>query len=264
MIQRHSAFRYFQPLANPAEGVDIESLFQVSRVTFYADDTGHSAQVETGYSHRPEVVTSQMFHDSVDLSMDATSLWVEWGDVSLMGWRNEGQGGVFSGGAWGNLSEPVPTEGVEPPPPCGFEIYMSCWEPNQQQSGFQYDSGTGKCINADQEEGLNYKPVEYIRETKDGECADLRWNSLDEMVPFEITLSDWNLAGAKLTDAWLSSPVDSDGNAAHVSLKDAALEGADLSGMNVLEGSIFGSIDGYTQLPDMDCIADEDVVDCEI
>jgi uncharacterized protein YjbI with pentapeptide repeats len=142
---------------------------------------------------------------------------------------------------------------------------MSCWEPNQQQpAGFQYDSETGKCVNANQEEGLNYKPVEYIRETKDGECADLSWSSLDELVPFDITLSSWNLAGAKLTDAWLSSTLDADGNAADVYLKGAALEGTDLSRLNVPKGSIFGSIDSYTQLPDMDCIVDEDLVDCEI
>ena len=258
---------------SPAEGVDVESVFQVSRITIFADEGAHSsfaparysARVETGYSHRPEVVTSEVFHDDVDLWMDESSLWLEWGDVSLSAWREMDRGGVFTGGAWGNLSAPPAVEGVEPPPPCGFEIYMSCWEPNQQQpAGFQYDSETGKCVNANQEEGLNYKPVEYIRETKDGECADLSWSSLDELVPFDITLSSWNLAGAKLTDAWLSSTLDADGNAADVYLKGAALEGTDLSRLNVPKGSIFGSIDSYTQLPDMDCIVDEDLVDCEI
>ena len=247
----------------PADGSDLQPLFQVDRITVYAVDDGHSVVVETGHSHRPGGVTSRVTHENVSLSMDESSLWLDWGLASIVGWRSDTGGAVFSGGGWGDFSAPPVDESGAPPPPCGYGASVSCWEPNNVQSEFQYDDATGRCINTEQEEGLNSKPVEYIRETRDGECADLRWASLDEGVPFEISLEGWNLAGSNLTEAWLSTPVDTSGSAAFVSMSHASLEGVDLSTLKVPAGGLTGFIDDHTVLPDMDCTVDQGFIACE-
>jgi len=241
------------------EDIADEDRHAITRVSVYVDGDGHKAVVERGHSHVSDDIFSTDVHEITHLNMDEFGVNLDWEGVSISGWRSPEYGPVFSGGAWGDLAAPPVLDSGTPPPPCGFEIYMSCWEPSNMESPFKYDQKSGTCLNANEEVGLNYKPVEFIRETKDGECAELSWGMIDEGVPYAIELRDWNLAGAKLDQAALNA----DEQGAVVKLVNASLEGADLTGLDVTDASITGSIDHHTTLPDADCITDNGLVDCE-
>ena len=102
--------------------------------------------------------------------------------------------------------------------------------------------------------------VPFIRETKNGQCADLSWATLNEYVPYDADLANWDLRGARLTEAELSPDHDTD--PAFVMMSNARLEGADLSSLRVPFGAIEGSIDEHTALPNMACTVTKDRVDC--
>jgi len=248
---------------NP-EDVDPEILYSVSRISIFETDDTHAVTIETGSAHDPSRVFGKAVHSDVHFNMDEYSLDISWDGSSIMGWRSPEYGSVISGGGWGDIATPIFDTG-EPPPPCGFEIYLSCWEPNKTESPFQYDKKSGQCLNADGQEGLNYKPIEYIRETGDGECAELSWSYPSEFIPFDIELRDWDLRGAKLDSARLGIESASDDQAPHHTLVNARLDGADLSTLDAVNASILGTIDAHTQLPNMDCIIEDDtLIDCEI
>ena len=241
-----------------------ELLHSVSRISVFETENGHSAVVETGSAHHPDELFGTVTHEEVFFHMEDDYIDLTWDNASIMGWRTQEYGSVFNGGGWGEIAAPI-TETTEPPPPCGFEIYISCWEPNNVQSPFNYDPKTGQCVDANQQVGLNYKPVEYIRETGDGECAELSWAMLSEGIPFDVEMKDWNLRGSKLEFASLGTPMHDEDLLPQHSLVNAQLEGADLSDLDATNAILTGRIDGHTQLPDMDCIIDDnDVVDCEI
>ena len=248
---------------NP-EDIDPEILYSVSRIAIFDTGDSHTVTIETGSAHNPDEVFGTATHTDVNFHLDEHSLDVNWSGASIIGWRSAEYGPIIIGGGWGQLAAPL-TDTGEPPPPCGFEVYLSCWEPSNTQSPFQYDKKSGQCTNADGQQGLNYKSVEYIRETGDGECADLRWSSLSEYVPFDVELQDWDLRGANLEGARLGLVGAAEGQSPHHSLEGARLEGADLSSLEAINASIVGTIDAHTKLPEMDCITEGNtLVDCEI
>ena len=244
--------------------MDPELLYSVSRISVFEAGDSHAITIETGAAHNPDQVFGTATHSDVYFNLDEHSLEVWWDESWITGWRSPEYGPIITGGGWGDLAAPL-TDTGEPPPPCGFEVYLTCWEPTNTESPFQYDPKSGQCINADGQEGLNYKSVEYIRETGDGECADLRWSALSENIPFDSDLTDWNLRGANLEGARLGLLGATEDQSPHHSLSGARLEGANLSSLSAFDASIVGTIDAHTQLPEMDCITDEDGwVDCEI
>jgi len=245
------------------EEVDPELMYSISRISVFESEDGHTAVIETGSAHNPDTIFGTITHENVYFEMGDDYLDLTWEDSYIMGWRTPEYGPIFNGGGWGDIAAPIVSTD-EPPPPCGFEVYVSCWEPDNAQSPFQYDPKQGECVNKNQQVGLNYKPVEYIRETGDGECAELSWSMLSEGITFDIELNDWDLRGAKLEYASLGTLTADESQAPTHSLVNAQLEGADLSLLDTFNATITGSIDAHTQLPDIDCIIDDEaLVDCE-
>ena len=243
---------------------DLEHLFSVSRISIFEHDDRHSALVVTGSAHKPDAVFGTQLHDDIVFHVDDGYLDIGWENASIMGWATQQDGTIFNGGGWGDIAAPI-GDTSEPPPPCGFEVYISCWDPSDIQSPFEYDPKTGQCLDANQQTGVNYKPVEYIRETGDGECADLSWAMLSEGIPFDVDMDGWNLKGARLDFASLGflTP-ESEANHPRHRLIDAQLEGADLSSLDAFNATISGTVDAHTQLPEMDCMVDNHgTVDCE-
>lgn len=121
-------------------------------------------------------------------------------------------------------------------------VGFTCWDETLEPR-FTYDSETGECTDATGAQGLNPWPIEMIRETADGECADLRGVELEERDYNHPQLTDWNLRGANLDGASISFAM----------LSNAALQGADLSGLGMAYAHVEGNIDGFTQLPNAHC-----------
>ena len=262
MCASSSTWNGLSPDLDP-EAIDPEALYSVTRISIFEGDEGHTAVVETGSAQNPETILGTEVYEDVYFEMSEEYLDLTWEDSYITAWRTPSYGPVFNGGGWGDIATPIISTG-EPPPPCGFEIYLSCWEPGNTQSPFQYDSKQGECVNKDRTVGLNYKPIEYIRETGDGECAELSWIGLSEGLPFDVELNDWNLRGAKLEYASLGAWTADDAQAPSHSLLNAKLDGADLTHLDTFNAVITGTTDAHTQLPDMDCITDDDgFVDCE-
>ena len=246
-----SAWDYFSTWGAP-EGTDLEEMFDVHRITITDQGDHHMALVQTGHPHNPSDVIHTVEHRLTYFEQDDSSIRLDWHGVGLSGWKNEEQT-VFTGGAWGDLERPTIISEDPLAPPCGYEVILSCWDPNDVEPQFQYDADTGLCLDADGVEGLNHSSVEYIRDTKDGECAYLDWAVLNELVPFNTKLDSWNLRGASLNAGALSESPDDQLQPAFVVLSNAQLQGADLSNFSVPNGVIEGSIDGYSKLPNIDC-----------
>jgi hypothetical protein len=121
-------------------------------------------------------------------------------------------------------------------------VGFTCWDETLEPR-FTYDAETGECTDATGVQGLNPWPIEMIRETGDGECADLRGVELEERDYNHPQLTDWNLRGANLDGASISFAM----------LSNAALQGADLSGLQMAYAHLEGNIDGFTQLPNAHC-----------
>lgn len=108
------------------------------------------------------------------------------------------------------------------------------------------DWATGACRDSEGMPALNDTPIEVVRETGNGECADLRGAALDGDDLAGADLAGWNLAGAQLDGARLSFGA----------LRYASLQGADLSTLDLGDGTVDGSIDEHTLLPREGCAVD--------
>lgn len=121
------------------------------------------------------------------------------------------------------------------------ELYGSPWTGVVGTLPARFDWTTSSCVdvNGVATAELNVLPIEVVRETRTGECGDLRGarlNGDDFNVP---QLDGWFLAGAKLDGAQLF----------FANLSSATLEGADLSEVSFAYASISGSFDYATELP---------------
>lgn len=101
---------------------------------------------------------------------------------------------------------------------------------------FRYDAASGRCLDGAGKEGRNTVTIAAVRESRDGECADLR--GLELLPPSTGTLEGWNLSGADLTGATL-----------HFSaIVDADLRGANLAAFDYGYVTIDGKVDAFTRL----------------
>lgn len=256
-----AAWDYFSSWEAP-EGHELDAMFDVHRITIADHGDKHVAIVQTGHAHDRTDVSSLVTHTLTQFDQDDSMLYLGWEGVSISGWKDENQV-AFTGGAWGHLERPTLDTEAHPAPPCGFEVILSCWDPNDTEPQFQYDTQSGQCTDENGIEGLNRSSVEYVRETKDAECTHLGWAALNEMVPFDTELKEWNLRGAVLEESWLSASPNADLSPAHVMLTNADLRGADLSKLSVPDGMIEGRFDEHTKMPELDCLVEGDRIDCE-
>jgi hypothetical protein len=136
------------------------------------------------------------------------------------------------------------------------ERALTCWDPAEVfGSGWgvpgalpaTYDWSTGECANQDGETALNQVPIEFVRETGFGACADLRGVDLNGDDFGYPTLSWWSLQGANLDGA----------NLFFAELEGAALHGTRMKGLNFGYANIQGSVDDFTDLPEHSCTLNE-------
>ena len=107
-----------------------------------------------------------------------------------------------------------------------------------------FDRDIGGCVNAQGHEHYNVVPIEYVRETGDGMCADLRGFRLNGDDYTYPTMTGWNLTGALLDGAELN----------FAQLKFTQLIGAKMRNMSLGYAKIEGYINGETVLPtEADC-----------
>lgn len=121
-----------------------------------------------------------------------------------------------------------------------FEIFGSAWADLPSPLVATFDWATGACRDVDGDPALNALPLEFVRETGYGECADLRGVLLNEGDLGGPDLFGWNLVGADLTGAQLY----------FAQLTAATLHGADLSGLVYGYAHLEGTVDENTRLPE--------------
>jgi hypothetical protein len=124
------------------------------------------------------------------------------------------------------------------------ELFGSSWgdvKPGTLPARFDWDSE--QCAAADGTPALNPLPIEFVRETSFGECADLRGVRLNGGDLSGPVLQGWDLIGANLDGAQLY----------FASLTGASLSGADLSGLKFGYASVSGGVDDATRLPSSGC-----------
>ena len=103
-----------------------------------------------------------------------------------------------------------------------------------------FNRDTGRCQNGDGQETYNQVPIEYVRETGDGMCADLRGHRLNGDDFGYPVLRGWSLEGALLDGAQLS----------FAQLKHCRLAGAQMRHMVLGYAKVEGQISGATVLPE--------------
>lgn len=120
---------------------------------------------------------------------------------------------------------------------CQEELFGNPWGGTAGTLPAHYDPEAG-CVDATGRPARNQLPVEVVRETGFGECADLRGAALDAHV-VGATIEGWSLAGALLDGATLR----------FAELRWADLRGADLGGLWFTHGSLEGVMDDATVPP---------------
>lgn len=120
-----------------------------------------------------------------------------------------------------------------------LELFGSSWAEVTGLLPAHFDWETGACVDAAGAPALNATPIEVVRETGNGECADLRGVALNGADLAGPDLDGWILLGARLDDARLS----------FASLRSASLQGADLSDLDFGYATVDGFIDAHTVLP---------------
>jgi pentapeptide repeat protein len=123
-----------------------------------------------------------------------------------------------------------------------LELFGSPWAISGGLLPAHFDWESGTCVDLEGARAHNPTPIEVVRETGRGECADLRGQALNAGDRSGPDLDGWNLTGARLDGARLS----------HASLHYASLEGADLSALDFSDAVLDGSVDEHTVLPDDD------------
>ena len=138
-----------------------------------------------------------------------------------MVWRGRGLGGDVT--CWNN-----------------DEVFGSPWAQGIGGSlSARFDWSTGRCTDRDGKPALNPIPIEIVRETGFGECADLSGVALNGDDFGMPLLSGFDLAGANLDGARLF----------FADLKNATLNGANLTNLQFGYATIEGTVDDNTALP---------------
>ena len=220
------------------------------RVQVFEGEDGHRARVRRAMTHDPSVIIKEGHHPQVEVFEEGTTMDIEWAGVGIYLWQANEDERIWTGHLYGLEDHTFVGEG--PPPPCGG-AQITCWDP-QADTAFHYDPGYGTCVNDQGEEGLTHRDMIFVRETKNGECANLNWASPTDYLDAKVKISGLNLRGADLTSLSLGE--------AHI--LDARLEGAKLADIQLNEGSISGSIDWMTELPEDDCDQDNNEAFCAI
>ena len=220
------------------------------RVDIFSGDNGKRARVRRAMTHAPSVVIKEGHHPSVEVFEEDDGLDIAWPGVGIHLWQaNEGER-IWGGYLYGLEDHTFVGDG--PPPPCGG-AQITCWDP-QTEIAFHYDPGYGTCVNEQGEEGLANRDMIFVRETKNGECASLQWASSTDGMGARVKLSGLNLRGADLSSFFLEQ--------AHI--VDAQLEGAKLGDIALQDGSISGTIDWMTELPEEACDRDNSEAFCAL
>ena len=228
--------------------------------------------VEDGFAH-PELAAS-LGHESVQTVYSDTQIDWRDGSVDIRWYDDDGTSEYMWLGGWGEGYEGIwdgfmsvmlwDFEDIEDPltgeaPADDIEIarcggaWIQCWEPDHSVP-FQYDPDSGLCTNEAGESGLNPFYLPMVRDTQNGECADLRWQDLSEGEVMGAQLEGWDLRGASLESAVLTS----------TDLVDARLEGADLETLDLEDAQVEGTVDDFTLLPEQGCDIDGDDLSCEL
>ncbi len=123
------------------------------------------------------------------------------------------------------------------------EVFGSAWGGGGGVPA-RFDWATSTCLDGVGKPALNQLPIELVRETGFGECADLSGASLNGEDMNQPSLSGWWLAGARFTGAEMFFG----------DLTSASLFGADLSGLQMGYAKVSGSVDDATKMPNgVDC-----------
>ena len=206
--------------------------------------------LEEGFAHA-DVAATMGLEPTIRRYTDARVSWedtfidAEFGDDGL--WIYKHWSGVD--GLWEGYLYDLEFTGGDILNCGGFVVH--CWEPDIE-APFQYDPDTGLCTDDDGETGLNPWSLPMVRETGDGQCADLRWTELNEYEYSHAQLADWDLRGADLENAGIFFS----------DLVDAQLEGANLESLDFGYAHISGTTDAHTRLPESDCDRSEDRLSC--
>ena len=115
---------------------------------------------------------------------------------------------------------------------------VTCWAP-EIEPVYSYNALNGVCLNEQKEVGYNPWTIEMIRETGNGQCADLMFADLNEG-DFEHPELSWDLRGSDLQYAQLNS----------ATLQEARLEGAQMEYLYFYDSHVGGSIDDFTSFPE--------------
>ena len=145
---------------------------------------------------------------------------------------------------FGTLTEDLCTFSQERALTCWdpLEVFGSSWgSPPAFPAHFNWSEG--RCTDADGNDALNEIPIEFLRETGFGVCANLRGVHLNGEDHSNPQLSWWNLQGANLEGARLIS----------ANISGATLNGAKMKDLVFNNATIQGSFDQFTELPNGEC-----------
>lgn len=130
------------------------------------------------------------------------------------------------------------------------DVALTCWTLDMVPP-FRYDAATGRCVDGEGTEGRNAVTVPFVRETLDGQCADLTDLDLEEEDYYYPELVGWDLRGADLSQTGLH----------FAQLTDARFEGTLMTAFDYGYAIIRGSVDDYTALPE-GCEPTAGAIDC--
>jgi len=113
---------------------------------------------------------------------------------------------------------------------------VACWR-EDFATPYRYDGHDGQCRSADGDVGRHRAPLQYVRETGDGECNDFASDAIAEALDWPV-FAGWNLRGAALSRASMHFAL----------MPDADLAGAQLDGFGIGYVGINGTGDPHTTL----------------
>ena len=115
---------------------------------------------------------------------------------------------------------------------------------------YHYNQESGKCENADGEEGYNNSSVVKVRETGDGECANMSYWELEEQ-DYGYPNLEWDVRGSLMYGTQIH----------FANMIGADFRGANMTGLEYGYTYLRGVVDEYTLLP-VDCEAFDNEIDC--
>jgi len=130
-----------------------------------------------------------------------------------------------------------------------FDADFECWAPNTPRA-FNYNPETGRCENANGEQGFNTPSLIEVRETGDGHCVDMKGWALNGE-DFSYPNLAWDVQGSDLSGASIS----------FADMIGADFRGAKLENFSFGYTTLQGPVDSFTGLPD-NCEPADGEIDC--